>query len=322
MSLKGERVFGIEIVSPEVLEDQNDPIVIINAYPVLEIRKQLLRKGIKRIYHVPRIGSRIAGHDWMDGRLFADNLSKIKLVYDILDDDLSRRIFLNRVLVSRDGDFAHYNSSVEGLCYYGEGGEINMDDIYFRSDIIPLSNNMVYVDVGTFDGDSTESFIKNRSGKFHHILCFEPDTINYEKTKTKFQSYNNIDMFNYGLSDKDEVGYLEGVGTEGAKMVKHIQEKGVNFQQINNRTLDSLNLQEVTLIKMDIEGYEMNALVGMKETLKRCCPSLAICLYHRPEHLWEIPLMLKQINHDYKIKLRQYSKSITEIICYAVMSVV
>ena len=45
---------------------------------------------------------------------------------------------------------------------------------------------------------------------------------------------------------------------------------------------------------MDIEGAEFGALWGARKTIARHRPALAICLYHRPEHLWQIPLLVNE----------------------------
>jgi len=45
---------------------------------------------------------------------------------------------------------------------------------------------------------------------------------------------------------------------------------------------------------MDIEGAEPDALRGASELLRKHLPVLAVCLYHRSEHLWQIPLYLHQ----------------------------
>ena len=46
---------------------------------------------------------------------------------------------------------------------------------------------------------------------------------------------------------------------------------------------------DATFIKMDIEGAELDALRGAERTIRSNSPKLAICAYHKPSHLWELP---------------------------------
>lgn len=74
----------------------------------------------------------------------------------------------------------------------------------------------------------------------------------------------------------------------------------------------------VTLIKMDIEGAEQEALLGAKRIISEYQPKLAICIYHRIEDLWEIPLLIKELNPEYHLYIRNYEDRLDEIVCYAV----
>ena len=70
---------------------------------------------------------------------------------------------------------------------------------------------------------------------------------------------------------------------------------------------------------MDIEGAEVNALLGAEENIKKQKPKLAICVYHKPEHLWKIPLYIKKIVPDYKLYIRHHTNQEYETVCYAVL---
>jgi hypothetical protein len=47
------------------------------------------------------------------------------------------------------------------------------------------------------------------------------------------------------------------------------------------------------LIKMDIEGAEPDALRGAQRTIREFRPGLALCVYHKPDHLWTLPLLVQ-----------------------------
>ena len=73
----------------------------------------------------------------------------------------------------------------------------------------------------------------------------------------------------------------------------------------------------INFIKMDIEGAEPNALRGAAETIKRDRPALQICLYHSPEHLWEIPEFIKSLVPEYTFYIGHHSISRGETVLYA-----
>ena len=83
--------------------------------------------------------------------------------------------------------------------------------------------------------------------------------------------------------------------------------------------LDELLVNEQpSFIKMDIEGAEYDALSGCKQTIERYHPILAICLYHRQEDLWRIPLLIHSVSKKYDLYLRRYSDECWEQVCYAI----
>ena len=73
-----------------------------------------------------------------------------------------------------------------------------------------------------------------------------------------------------------------------------------------------------TLLKLDIEGAEPDALQGARRTIEAHAPVIAVCVYHRQDHLWRIPLMLKEMRDDYAFFLRPHNEEGWDLVCYAV----
>ena len=68
---------------------------------------------------------------------------------------------------------------------------------------------------------------------------------------------------------------------------------------------------------MDIEGSEYNALLGSRRIIREQKPKLAICVYHKPEDIIQIPELILSINNEYRFYIRHYSTIGGETVLYA-----
>ena len=112
------------------------------------------------------------------------------------------------------------------------------------------------------------------------------------------------------LSFNEEAGSGSHMAEEGEQCVVTI-----DVDSIDNVCAGD----KVTLIKMDVEGSELKALEGAINVIKRDKPRLAICVYHKPEDLYEIPQWIKSVIPEYKLYLRQHERSDYETVLYATL---
>ena len=82
--------------------------------------------------------------------------------------------------------------------------------------------------------------------------------------------------------------------------------------------VDDIVDENVTYVKMDIEGAELDSLYGMEKIIKRDKPTLAICVYHNNEDIIEIPEYISSIAPTYKMYLRHHNWSAAETVLYCV----
>jgi FkbM family methyltransferase len=75
-------------------------------------------------------------------------------------------------------------------------------------------------------------------------------------------------------------------------------------------------LQRLDFLKMDIEGAELSALVGARQTLVRHRPKLAISLYHRRDDFVAIPQFLAGLLPGYRFYLDHYTIHAEETVLY------
>lgn len=79
------------------------------------------------------------------------------------------------------------------------------------------------------------------------------------------------------------------------------------FREIKMMKLDTmLHGGDITYIKYDVEGSEIQAIEGSRETIVRCHPKLNVALYHRNEDMFMIPLKIYEMNKKYRMFMRHH----------------
>ena len=302
----------LNCISPDELEIYKDDIaILITTQHYKKIYQQLSKKGFKKIFAVTeyRLLNDSYFKDKNNLKLIKNNVLK---VMDILADEKSKEIILT--LVKNWFDF-----NVDAIGYE----EIFTNDQYYPTGIIKLSSNESFVDVGAYNGDTLFDFIKRTNNKFDSIFAFELDNRNFQemqlavdKLETNLKS--KIKLYNLGLLDEEkEVCYERGGSGSESSFINVINKPSERGKTV--RFSDILKNKKVTFIKMDIEGSEIKALSGAKEIIRKQKPKLAICVYHKPEHLWEVPLYLKKTVPGYKIYIRHHNSLEYETVCYAII---
>lgn len=123
---------------------------------------------------------------------------------------------------------------------------------------------------------------------------------------------NRVEYIQKGLYSGEDILRFESDGSES-----HISESG--NATVHVTSLDRfLEGREVTYIKMDIEGSELEALKGAAETIKNNKPRLAISIYHKPEDILEIPSFILDLNSEYRFYIRHYSMTWFDTVLYAI----
>lgn len=175
---------------------------------------------------------------------------------------------------------------------------------YDNSGIFDIPENSVYLDLGAYNGDTATEFAEKY--KYERIIAVEPDRRNFRKLSENTADINNIILYNALISDKDEKVYLDNNKGRGA----HESEKGkIPVDAITIDTIikkEKLSGNEQLVIKFDVEGNELKAIEGGKNTIKEKSPLMFISCYHRSEDYFTIPLKVFEINNNYNLYMRHY----------------
>ena len=241
-------------------------------------------------------------YDWVK-----ENIDDLQRSFDLLADDLSRETFLSFI-----DDKAHcVNVDIKPLW------ELWNSDQYFN-DLYPFDHFQEHalIDCGAWIGDTAEEFLsflkdKNLQGK---VYAFEPEPDNYKKLVTTAERVGNIECYPYAVGDKKQDVFFNAGNSSSSSL-----SSGADGIKIPMMPVDELlSNKEISLIKMDLEGNEENALNGMKYIIRQNSPMLAICVYHKVDDLIRIPNCINSNRQKYMHYLRHHSSTSYETVWYAV----
>lgn len=184
---------------------------------------------------------------------------------------------------------------------------------YFPPDIIALGSQETYLDGGAYCGDTIQQFLHRTNGSYANIVAFEPSPGSYSTLKAAFAKYPEFRCIRACLYSSDTHLSFNGTDARDATISSDSSSLAVPAFCI-----DSLpEAPRITLIKLNIEGGEADALFGARKTIRQASPSLAVAAYHRAEDLWRLVEIIQKNNPGYKFFLRQHDGGIIETVLYA-----
>ena len=300
-----------EVVAPEKLIDICDKVSIVIASSAYnEIKQQLLNYGYTE-EKIALFNFAFSDLDYTDKQFIFDNLDDFEWIFHKLSDKKSERIFL---------DLLNYKISKNNE-YLEDMAEVTdcESEQYFDKEIIKLSQDECFVDVGSYTGDTLKQYVQIVNEEFASYIGFESDEGTFQILKTYSDSLKSdkVHIYNLGAWNKRTRLTTESNNSSygSFSFMECTDEEGIEADALDN----VIGTENVTFIKMDIEGAEYFALEGLVQTIKRCLPKLAICVYHKRDDYFKIPQLIEKIAEGkYDYYFRQYRYTPTETVCYAI----
>lgn len=230
----------------------------------------------------------IFGDEWQTKQLMLAEQDDILRVYDLLGDDISRRIFRQNLAFSITGDI--------GLLDDIDGCETPVD-AYF-------SHPKAHIDIGAFDGDTAKEYAA-MSSSYSSIIAVEPDETTYKKLLKNTEGLRDIRCINAAAGNFcGEVGLAGGKG-RGSHLLSGEGCKAVTVDSIAERKFAFRGGMPVGSIKIDAEGMDMAVLEGAVNTVCDEKPVISVSVYHRAGDIWRIPLYLHRLCGKYRFFVRR-----------------
>ncbi|NMP03419.1 FkbM family methyltransferase [Pseudoalteromonas arctica] len=239
-----------------------------------------------------------------DHHYFNDEVAKLELIANkVVDGFVAENSFSKTIYVPFE-PFGHViNYKLEQYAF---------------KDWLRVEKGDVVLDCGGANGDTALYFVANGAEK---VYSFEFLKSNIEKFKAVLDKNSDckgqVSIIEKALWDRSGIKLsFEDNGNASTVSEAKIAEDNLvdtisidDFLQQNNSSVD--------FIKMDIEGAELSALKGAKESIIKYKPKLAICVYHKDCDLVEIPKFILSLGCGYKFNFDYYTDTGAEAVLYA-----
>jgi FkbM family methyltransferase len=293
------------------IKNKNKFIVIIsignNAVSKI-IKEELRKKGFHSIIWAPEIFEYNIHHYGDDydtnPKLIHKSKKEIYSAFNLLQDIKSKEIFL----------------SILEIYVTHKPRNVKNDPIknqYFDLKLFKRRDYLHYINCGAYTGDSVKNLLLT-IGKIDTLVCIEPDKENFKilnayckKNTSKIAKIINL----YPLALAEENSQVTFSSSLGLCSEVDIHNKSKDL--IQTAKLDDLIIHNhSSFLSMDLEGYEKNAISGMKKIIKDGKTNLAISIYHRIPDLWQILLNIHSLNKKYTFFVRNYTGFTYETVLY------
>ena len=244
-----------------------------------------------------------------------DNIEPISETFYLDNKDLFERVHNNLFdEMSKASYTAFIKSKIENDNMYLIPHVVT-PQYYFSDAPWTLDKNECLVDCGAYDGDSIRDFVDFTHNQYEYIYAFEPDKDNIIMLNHTIQRkrIKNVEVIPKACGDKKCILRFSANGVGG-----RISENGDIEIQVD--TIDNVVSKDkrISIIKMDIEGAEVAAINGAKNTIQKDRPILMISIYHKKDDLYHVFDTIDSMVEDYVFYLRIHKVFAVDVVLYAV----
>ena len=246
-----------------------------------DMMKNIIELSNVRELYAPDVA--VMGGGLVTPETLRERSGDIKRFYEKLADDTSRTV-LEKLLCYK------LSGNIKPLIECESDRESDLKKLF---DI----KNGGYIDLGAYRGDTIEEYI-SIFGEPGEVYAFEPARVNFRKLYENFGGRENYHLIEAAAYKEDgEISFSDKSG-RGAKIGG---KRTVKCQRV-----DSVVKSGAEYIKIDVEGAELDALEGMKNTIKKSMPYISLSAYHRMWDIIDLGLYIAENYENYEIFLRHH----------------
>lgn len=283
--VRNKIVYGLPIESYSALKERFGEMIVLLSFGThrADVMENIKKIGEEQELYAPEVP--VVGQGLFDKEYYEENREEFEKIYSLLADEKSKETFRNII-----------NYKISGKIDYLTACEADPSEPY--TSFLNNRGNETILDLGAYNGDTALEFSRVFPD-YSKIIAVEPDKKTFKKLLLNTENLQDIDCHNICVSDFTGKGLFLMNGGRNSLVG--------DGEETDFITVDDLvGNQNITLIKMDVEGEEAKAIKGAKETILKNKPKLIISAYHRTEDFLQLPKEVLGIREDYKIYMRHF----------------
>ena len=284
--IRGHSFHGKRVLSFSEAKEKYGDFVIIVTFAVHDDPTMSFISGLSDEFELYAPTVSVVDGSPFTLEFFKENEESFRLAYEMLYDEKSKNDYLDILRFKLSGDVKYLIKT-------------HSEKMKLYEEVLPLSGSETIMDLGAYDGDTIREFLSVTDSKYKKIIALEPDEKNFRKLERKTDGLQNLIRLNIGAWDKEETLYFAKKSGRNSRL----EDGGI---PVEFNSVDNIADGEVTFIKMDIEGAELKALEGAKNTIQQYKPKLYVCAYHRNEDMFTLPFKIKELYEGYRLYFRQH----------------
>jgi len=288
--VRGHTFHGMRVKSFSEIKETYPEFVIVLSFASNreEVIEMLAKIDSEHEMYVPDMP--VAGDEYFDREFYNAHYDEILKAYGHFADEESKNAYASII-----------NYKLSGKMRYLMDAYSTKDELYAE---ISASQIKTYIDAGAYNGDTSKEAIRYFPD-LCEIVAIEPDPKNYKKLIRFSETLDSprIKAVNAAVWNHDGAGEFSSSGNRNSSIssTTSYQHKETDVSLIS---IDSLEISP-DYIKYDVEGAELEALIGSHETIERAHPALLVSLYHRSRDIFDIPNYLSDNYPFYRMALRR-----------------
>ena len=258
----------------------------------------------------------VCGTELFNAEFYESHLHEINAARALFADEESRRVY-------------------DGIIQYKLTGRMDIlratesDPADAHRNILHAEEFLTAADLGAYNGDSIRD-LRLYAPRLRDVIAFEPDRRNFRKlteyatalreagdtltvhpiqagawSHTATLTFHGSGNRNAGLTDvpTEPKGSILPYTADNPYFGKTAEVPVTALDTVAEEIFGSHT--HIDYIKYDVEGAETEALLGSRRIIERDTPALLVSAYHRSADLFRLPLLVHELNPDYRLYLRR-----------------